>query len=270
MELDKLTSFPGIEPGTVFLITGGSGAIGLRCAQAVLNIGGRVAVVGRSRERIEEVADALGGAGDVLGIAGDIAKTADNDHAVAQVLDKWGAIDVLVNSAAVGDTSRELSQVSEREIATVLSINVGGAILAARAVADAMQRRRQGRIVNVSSIAAHRVQPGRHIYSASKAAIIHLTRQLAVELGPFGITVNSVSPGQTPTHLRRFDEDPGKPPVEAEGVTGSPPAAIPLRRRGELDDFVGPILFLASGLASYMTGVDLPVEGGAMLARPLY
>lgn len=268
MNLDGVNSFPGLAPGTVFLVTGGSGAIGSRCAQVVLASGCRAAVLGRSKARVAEVLEGLGGDSDeAMGVVGDISVGEDCEAAVSEVLQRWGRVDVLVNSAAVGDRARELAAVDEAQIAMVLGVNVGGALLAARAAAKAMVAQGRGRIVNVSSISAHRVQPGRHIYAASKAALNQVTRQLAVELGPQGINVNSVSPGQTPTHLRTFDEEPGGRPVYAEGISGSAPSVIPLRRRGELDDFVGPILFLSSGLADYMTGVDLPVEGGVMLAR---
>jgi len=102
------------------------------------------------------------------------------------------------------------------------------------------------------------------VYGATKAAVVRMARQLAVELGPDGIRVNSVSPGQTPTVLRGVDEPPGGPPVAARG---GGEAAIPLRRRGRLDDYAGPVLFLASDLAAYVTGIDLLVDGGVAIRR---
>jgi NAD(P)-dependent dehydrogenase (short-subunit alcohol dehydrogenase family) len=95
----------------------------------------------------------------------------------------------------------------------------------------------------------------------------HLTRQLAVELSPFGINVNGVSPGQTPTRLKTFQEAPGGQP-EAQATAPGPAAyeRIPLRRRGVLDDYVGPIAFLASDLSDYLSGIDIPAEGGIMAA----
>ena len=117
----------------------------------------------------------------------------------------------------------------------------------------------------MSSVAAHRSQPGAAPYGASKAALISLTQHLAVDLGPDGITVNSVSPGQTPTKLRSWDEPAGGAP-QSMG-SSSDVAGIPRRRRGRLEDYVGAILFLCSSLADYVTGVDIPVEGGARLVR---
>jgi NAD(P)-dependent dehydrogenase (short-subunit alcohol dehydrogenase family) len=101
------------------------------------------------------------------------------------------------------------------------------------------------------------------VYGASKAALNRLALQMAVDLGKDGIRVNSVSPGQTPTQLRAFDEPPGTPPREAMSrrVTGE---SLPLGRRGQLDDYVGPTLFLLSDMSRYVTGIDVPVEGGAL------
>lgn len=120
----------------------------------------------------------------------------------------------------------------------------------------------------VSSVAANQAMRGRNVYGPTKAALTHLTRQLAVELGPFGITANAVSPGQTPTRITLVEDEPGKPPRAKMAVVGeSQLDRIPLYRRGELADFVGPILFFASDLSGYTTGADLVVDGGASVLR---
>ena len=116
-----------------------------------------------------------------------------------------------------------------------------------------------------SSVAVHQARTGSPVYGASKAAVLRLTQQLALDLGPRGIRVNCLSPGQTPTQLRLWNA--GDPRAgDPRGAPTGDPGKLPLRRRGEADDYVGPALFLLSDLSAYVTGIDLPVDGG-LLAR---
>jgi NAD(P)-dependent dehydrogenase (short-subunit alcohol dehydrogenase family) len=127
-----------------------------------------------------------------------------------------------------------------------------------------------GKIVNIASIAGHRGSPGGSAYSAAKGGVVMLTRQMAVELAPYKINVNSVSPGFTPTRLTtiyEYQEGARNEGAYGAAAPGSHFTAAPLGSRGELDDYVGPVLFLSSQWANFITGVDLPVEGGRMAAR---
>lgn len=256
---------PGLGEESVALVTGASGSIGGATTTALAALGVRVAAMGRSANLLRDLADDVGD-DRVLPVVGDVSQEADALDAVSAVVDRWQRLDVLVHLAAVADTKTPLTEVDVDEFDRVLAVNVRGTLLMARAAAAVMRRQGKGRIVTVSSIAASRVAPGAAAYPASKAAVLRLTRQLAVDLGPDGITVNCVSPGQTPALLRGVNEPPG---------TGSPPtpngdrgaARIPLARRGILDDYVGPILFLASDLAQYVTGAEILAEGGAGLRR---
>jgi NAD(P)-dependent dehydrogenase (short-subunit alcohol dehydrogenase family) len=180
-------------------------------------------------------------------------------------LDRFGQLDVLVQSAAMGGGGR-LETLTEDEIDAIFSTNVKGAVLMAKAAAVPMRAQRHGRIVNLSSIVAHRVFAGRSVYGASKAAVNQLTSYLAGELGPDGITVNSVSPGQTPTGLRVPTDAPGtRPSGGGKDIYDAP--GTPLGRRGVLDDYVGPVLFLASDLAQYVNGASIVVDGGVTLTK---
>lgn len=259
-------ALPGLGPDTVALITGGSGAIGLRAAEVLAGWGARMALMGRSSDRVEEAANSLDGSGEAMGIAGDVAREEDALMAVDAAVSRWGRLDVLIHSAAVGG-SKPLEAFSASEIDLMLEINLKGTLLMAKAASAQMRTAGRGKIVNVASIAAHRAAHGNAVYGATKAGVVHLTRQLAVELSPYGINVNSISPGQTPTAIRQLDESPGGRPQMVGGTRGKNMSRIPLRRRGVLDDCVGPILFLASDLADYITGADIPVEGGAMVVR---
>jgi NAD(P)-dependent dehydrogenase (short-subunit alcohol dehydrogenase family) len=256
---------PGLGAGTRSLVTGGAGAIGRRCAERLLGLGAFVAVMSRSSESIGQAVDELartGGSGRVVGEAGDVGSETDVRRVVERSVREWGGLDLVVHCGAVGDDTA-LDGLDEPRIGALLATNVAGTLLVAKVAAEVMAP--GSSIVNVASVMAHRVWPERSLYATSKAAVVHATRALAAELGPRGIRVNSVSPGNTPTVLTSVDDRPGQGrPVS----TGGSPARVPLRRRGGLDDYVGPILFLASELAAYTTGVDIVVDGGLIALRP--
>jgi 3-oxoacyl-[acyl-carrier protein] reductase len=197
-------------------------------------------------------------------VVADLVRDGSLAAMVAEVSERVGPPTVLVNSAAIGAPHHDVTEIARRDVSTLFEVNVVGAYEAVQAVAPAMRAAGYGRIVNVASVAALRATRGGTAYGITKAAVISLTGQLAAELADGGITVNSVSPGQTPTKLRGIDEPAGSPQEEATGSS----AAIPLGRRGRLDDYVGAIAFLSSSLVGYITGVDIPVEGGIRLVRP--
>jgi NAD(P)-dependent dehydrogenase (short-subunit alcohol dehydrogenase family) len=199
----------------------------------------------------------------VLPVVADLSQDGSLGAMTAEVSDRFGAPTVLVNCAAIAARHQDVADVSRRDVSTLFDVNVVGAYDAVSAVAPFMRAAGYGRIVNVASVAGLRAMPGNSAYGITKAAVLGLTAHLAVELAGDGITVNSVSPGQTPTRLRAIDEPPGAPQEPAKAGNTS----IPVGRRGLLDDYVGAILFLSSGLVSYITGVDIPVEGGIRLVR---
>lgn len=257
-------ALPGLGEGTVALVTGATGVLGQATARALTTLGVRVVGMARSVAPLEDLAQEVGN--ELLELApGDVAVSDDVDEVVGRTLDRWGRLDVLVNLAAVHDSGRSLDEVSVDELDRVLAVNVRGTLLTARAAARPMRAQGRGRIITSASIVAGRASAGAGVYPPSKAAVIRLTRQLAVDLGPDGITVNCVSPGQTPGLLRRVDDEPGAP-LRLKRPR-SAPSRVPLQRRGAADDYVGAILFLASDLAQYVTGAELLVEGGASLLR---
>lgn len=259
-------ALPGIGAGTVALVTGGTGAIGMQVARVLFGWGANVAITSRSQARVDEVVAELGGGERLLGIATDVGKEKEGKRAIDAVVEKWGRLNVLIQGTAVGGHS-PLSDIDEGQINAMFDSNVKGAILMAKAAVQ-MRAQRRGKIVNISSIVAHRAPATRLVYGATKAAVIHITRYLATELGPYGITVNSVSPGQTPTNLTKYNQEPGAKPTPAKNDIFAGGTKTPLRRRGVLDDYVGPILFLASDLADYVTGTDIVVDGGLILTFP--
>lgn len=256
---------PGLADGCTALVTGGTGAIGWRTATAFAAMGVRVGVMGRSPERVEGAVAAAGPIRDrLVAIPGDVARPEDADRAVTTLLDRWGRLDVLVHAAAVGDSGSTLADLTVAEIDELLAVNVKGTLLMAQRAAAPMRSQGGGRMVLLASVAAFRAGPRGNVYGATKAAVVRLARQLAVELGPDGIVVNAMSPGQTPSILRSVGDQPGQP---ARPSRGGNEDDIPLRRRGHPDDYVGAIAFLASDLARYVAGVDVLVDGGVAVRR---
>lgn len=257
---------PGLDGSTVALVTGASGAIGWHTSMALASLGVRVGLMARSEPRLRELSESApaGSRQQLLVIPGDVSSPADARRAVAAVERRWGPLDVLIHSAAIGDGQVRIDDVTTEKIDRVVSVNFTGTVLMAQAAARAMRAGNRGAIVNVGSVGASRASPRGTVYGASKAAVVRLTRQLAVELGPDGIRVNCISPGQTPTVLRTPDEAPGTPP-QASG--SGDVDTIPLRRRGQLDDYTAPALFLASDLARYVTGTNLLADGGVSVRR---
>ena len=260
--------FPGLGDGSVVLVAGGGGAIGARVAAALVELGAKVAVCGRSLDRLQESTGALPDA-DVLRVACDIGDAGACRRAVAATEERFGPLSGMVNCAAVGDDGVKLEDLDEEVIDQVLRINLRGPMLLSQAAAASIAKRGGGgSLVHVGSVAAWRAQPGGAVYGASKAGLARLVGQLAVELGPLDIRVNLVSPGQTPTVLVSYRTAPGDPPPnKVKGTRSAGVAQIPLRRLGRLDDVAGAVAFFLSDLSAYVTGADLPVEGGAMWLR---
>ncbi|NIO06720.1 MAG: SDR family oxidoreductase, partial [Deltaproteobacteria bacterium] len=222
-----------------------------------------------AKEAIEKI---QGNGIQALPVEADMSKDEEVARMVAKVAEQFGTIDVLVNAAAVQIyPGKEISQLEPREWDFVLNIGLKAAYLSTRHVVPIFKSKGGGKIVNIASIAGHRGSPGGSAYTAAKGGVITLTRQMAVELGPHHINVNSVSPGFTPNRLTTVYEyqamagGTDQPPIPSTGTSAMTPP--PLGRKGNVDDFVGPVLFLASRWADFITGIDLPVEGGRLAAR---
>lgn len=249
---------PGIAPGTTTVVFGAGGALGGALTSALVDLGANVARVTRSPlpRRGEPV---------VRDYLGDVSDRGSIQTAAAAILADYAEPPTLVvNCAGVSHRGGDLDAVDPRGVELVLATNLTSALWIAQAFAPAM--RRGASFVFLSSVAAHRVTPGSFLYGASKAGLTRLVRQLSVTLGSAGIRVNVVSPGQTPTVMRDWAEEPGRPPPAVKPAKYGP-ESNPLRRGGELDEYVGAILFLGSDLAGYVTGADLLVDGGAGLVR---
>jgi 3-oxoacyl-[acyl-carrier protein] reductase len=256
--------------GRVVLLTGGSGAMGRPVTETFLGLGYRVASMARSVPRLDmmvrELCEEVDGSPTLIGVSGDVADPKDCQSAASAVVDEWGRIDVLINLAALSDAGANLDEIDVEVAERVTVTNLLGPLWMTRAVVGAMRRQGGGRIINIGSPAAFRAFTTHVVYGATKAGLIRLTKQLAVELGSDGITVNCLSPGQTPTVLTPAAAPPGKEPVVITGA-GTNASRIPLGRRGEYEDYVWPIAFLASDGARYINGENIVVDGGGNAVR---
>jgi NAD(P)-dependent dehydrogenase (short-subunit alcohol dehydrogenase family) len=258
-------SYPDLRDRVV-VVTGAGGGIGRAVAAAFGSQGSSVVLVGRTREPLLAAADDVAAAGGrALVLCGDIAVEADVRGVVERVVDRFGRLDVLVNNAAAHQPRARVVEMDLAVWERVLSVNLTGTMLFAKHAASRMAAVGSGAIVNIGSLSGHTPRLMNAAYAASKAAVAHLTRTLALELAADGVRVNAVSPGSTQTPmLQQAVARDGESGV-AYRIAGDPAlfrSPIPLRRIGTPAEQAAPVLFLASDASSYMTGQVLQVDGG--------
>ena len=242
--------------GRVAIVTGASRGIGQAVAQTLAAAGAKVALASRKQESLEKVvAEIQGQGGQAIAIAAHTGETEAVRALVAQVVERWGGVDILVNNAATNPHFGPLLTADEGQWQKILDVNVVGYFRMAQAVVPEMQKRGKGKIINMASVAGVRPMPGMGVYSVSKAAVIMLTQTLAQELGPRNIQVNAIAPGVIKT---RFSSVLWQTESIAQGIQ----ASTPLGRFGEVDDLTGAALYLASSASDYMTGAVLVIDGG--------
>lgn len=255
--------------GQVCVVTGAASGIGAAIAHNLAQAGAHVALLDRDAPAVQARAAALAAEGfTALAVPCDVSSEADTLAAAAQVRDTLGPCAVLVNNAGLLRPAT-LDTIDLADWQQVLGVNLTGYLLCARAFGADMRAQGRGSIVHVASISGHFPQTGSGAYSASKAGVLLLSRQLAVEWGAQGVRSNTLCPGMVRTPLSaRFYEEPGFEAKRA-AVTAS-------RRIGEPQDIADVALFLASPRSAYVNGADIAVDGGMssmlmdMVPRPGY
>ncbi|MBC7633839.1 SDR family oxidoreductase [Aeromicrobium sp.] len=241
--------------GKVAIVTGASRGIGLAIAERLVADGAKVVITARKAGPLEEAVAALGGADHAIFVAGAADDLAHQDATVAAALDTFGRVDFLVNNTGINPTYGRMIDVDLGAAEKTFRVNVISSIAWAQKVYHAWMSSHGGAIVNVASVAGLKPAPGLGVYGASKSGVIHVTEELAVELGP-DIRVNAVAPAVVKT---RFAE------ALYEGREEEVAATYPLKRLGVPDDIGSVVAFLLSEDAAWVTGQTITIDGGLTL-----
>lgn len=243
--------------GKTALITGGSKGLGRAMAVALAAEGASLALVSRDRAKLDAVAGEIRSANpeaDVRVFVADVAREADVEHLRAEVAAAWPRLDILINNAGI-NVRKNLVDFTLDEWSSVQNTNVTAVFLMCRAFVPAMKGSGYGRILNMTSIMSHVSMPMRTAYSTSKAALIGMTKALALELATDGITVNGISPGPFATEMNL-------PLLQNEEVNRQFVSRIPVGRWGKVEEIGQLAVYLCSEDAGFITGTDVLIDGG--------
>lgn len=253
--------------GKVALVTGGSSGIGRAAAVAFAREGARVAITARRAERCREAVEEIEGmGGQALALPGDVAHPEHVEQLVAETVERWGRLDVVVPNAGINGVFAPIEDITPEEWSQTQDINVRGTFLTVKYAIPHLRAAGGGSIVVVSSVNGNRIFSnfGFTAYACSKAAQVTFTKMAAVELAQWNIRINVVCPGATKTNIREntFPRDIDKIRIPRE----FPQGMIPLQQRSaSSEEVANAILFLASEEASYVTGTEIYVDGALSL-----
>jgi 3-oxoacyl-[acyl-carrier protein] reductase len=237
----------------VAVVTGAAQGIGLEIARGFLTHGARVVIADLSSDMAEDAAASLGPG--VVGLACDVTQEAAVQHLVDTTVERFGRLDVYVNNAGI-TRDASLKKMSVNDFDAVITTHLRGTWLGVRAATAVMREAKSGSVVNISSLSGKSGNPGQTNYSAAKAGIVGLTKAAAKEVAHHGVRVNAIQPGLIRTAMTE---------AMPRDVFAAREADIPMKRAGEPSEVAGAAVFLASDLASYITGAVLEVGGGRLM-----
>lgn len=253
MELRPLKGVTDVQ-GRVAVITGGAGGIGLAAARRFVQAGVKVALLDIHAEKLEAANRELTAAGgEVLPIQVDITDPAKAAQAVNQVVERWGRLDILVNNAGIAGPSKPMWDYTDDEWHSVVQLNLNAVFYVTRAAIVPMLKAQSGRIINIASIAGKEGNPNAVAYSATKSAVIGLTKALAKEVATRGIYVNCITPAVIQTDILKQ--------VSQEHINYMV-SRIPMGRVGQPEEVAALIFWLASDECSFSTGAVFDISGG--------
>jgi len=241
--------------GRVAIVTGAGGGLGTGICDSLAAMGATVVAAGRTQKSIDDVAERVREAGGhALSVLCDVTNRQSIDEMTAEVAQQYGGIDILINNAAIYPR-RAWTEITGEEWDDVLGTNLKGYFMCAQSAFPYMKERGQGRIINVASITVFGGWEMLLDYVTSKGGIVAFTRALAREIGPDGVTVNTISPGAFPTDAEKIHPDP-------EGYSKYVLDSQSIKRRGTPDDIGNLVVFLASDASSFITGQLILIDGG--------
>jgi NAD(P)-dependent dehydrogenase (short-subunit alcohol dehydrogenase family) len=244
--------------GKVALVTGGSKGLGKAMSRAFAEAGANVVISSRHEEELKEAQAEIQAGTNVKVVyrVADMTNRAEVTDLAKFALDTFGRVDILVNNAG-GNKPQRIEDITDEVWDNIVELNLTSCMSLTRALVPQMKERRWGRIIHISSIMGLASKEARNVYSATKSALIGLARASALDLGPYGITVNCICPGPFLTDL------PGK--ILSAEEKASFASRTALNRWGEPKELAGPALLLASEAGSYITGTAITVDGGTIV-----
>jgi 3-oxoacyl-[acyl-carrier protein] reductase len=240
----------------VAIVTGAASGFGAEISRLYVEGGARVAVADLNEAGAKEVASRLGG--NAIAVKCDVAQRQDIENLVAATVKQFGTVDIVVNNAGYTHKNQSMLDVDEETFDRCFDVNVKAIYLMARAVVPLLRKKKSGCIINIGSVSGLRPRPGLVWYSASKAAANLASKAMAAELGPDNIRVNAICPVMAPTGMIESFMGMANTPENRAKFVGN----IPLGRLATPNDIAKAALYLASDLADFITGVELPVDGG--------
>jgi NAD(P)-dependent dehydrogenase (short-subunit alcohol dehydrogenase family) len=241
--------------GKVAIVTGGANGIGEAYVKGMASEGASVVLADTDETRGKQIVDEVSkSGGKALFARTDVSRKQDAETMVKTAVDRFGSVDILVNNAGILFTA-PFEDTTENMWDKLLAVNVKGVFFCSQAAAAEMKKRKSGKIVNISSIAAIGAQASLCAYSSTKGAVLTMTKVFALELAPYNVQVNAILPGTTDTGMAKAAMvDPNWTKQITEG--------IPMKRLGRTKDLLGAVLFFASSDSDYCTGQTLIVDGG--------
>lgn len=252
----------GVLDGKIAIITGATSGIGERTAEVFIEEGATVVLSGRRAELGAAIAKRLGRNASFS--RADMAEEADVRGLIEEAAARFGRIDVLFNNAGHGLPPFRIAETDMAEWDRMMTVHVRAVVLGMKYVAPIMQAQKSGSIITTASVAGYRAGGSSHVYSTAKAAVLHLTRGVAAELGEDGVRVNSISPGAIVTGIfgKGIGLDPGVADRETAELSARFSKAQPIPRAGMPDDIARAAVFLASDASGFINGHDIVVDGG--------